>query len=66
MKKLFDSQLLGNFTSWKILNNFAIVLLCKAYPVLEEKVGKCVSLKDILIFKLFLKCFEVSVYVTDH
>ena len=48
------------------LHSFVIVFLRKAYPFLEERVGKCVDFERYFDFYVVLKCSEVSVSVTDH
>ena len=46
-----------NYTLLHTRKHFVIVLLCKAFPVLEEKIGKCADFKRYFDFYVV---FEIS------
>ena len=50
MKKNILLSIARTFHFLKIYNNFVVVLLCKTYPVLEEKVGKYVDFERYFDF----------------
>ena len=55
-KKMIWLSIARTFHILKVENNFVIVLLCKAYPFLDEKVGKCV---DFVRYFDFFVVFEM-------
>ena len=47
-----------NYTLLHTRKHFVIVLLCKAFPVLEEKIGKCADFKRYFDFYVVFEIFR--------